>query len=308
MKVLLTGANGFVGKNIFQQLKENHTVIPVFGKKDFDLTDEEQCETLIKEFRPDTVVHLAGSVGGIKANMMFPGDFIYENLKMGMNMIHQSSRNHVSKFILVGTVCSYPKYTTVPFREEDFWFGYPEETNAPYGVAKKALGEMLKAYCNQYNMNGTYLVPTNMYGPHDNFDLNTSHVIPALIRKMYEAQQYDLDHVEIWGPGLASREFLYAEDFADAVNAAIKIDTGLEPINVGTGVETRIVDIAKEIARCLNYEGALIFDKKLDGQPRRRLETTRAEKILGFKAKTSLEEGLDKTIEWYCNKQKENLI
>lgn len=301
MKVLLTGGTGFVGKNIEKKLRlqYGHTVYS-YGSGQWNLLYKEVCAKLLNTIKPDIIVHAAGTVGGIGANSDNPGKFIYENLSMGINIIHQAMLNKIPKFIMLGTVCSYPKYTPVPFDERELWNGYPEETNAPYGIAKKALGEMLMAYNKQYNMNSAYLLPANMYGPHDHFNLTTSHVIPALILKVHEAKQQNLKSINIWGDGTPTREFLFAEDLADAIQSCIIYNTKPEPINIGTGVETSISELIKKIAEYMDYHGEINFEtSKPNGQPRRCLNVNRAKDILLFNATTSLDTGLKKTIEWF---------
>jgi len=300
MKVLLTGAAGFVGKNIHDYLlKMNYEVFALSSSKDCDLRDMDTCRRVLQLSKPDVIVHAAGRVGGIKANSENPAVFMYDNLCMGMNMIESSNIYcDWAKFVMLGTVCAYPKYTQVPFKEQDLWNGYPEETNAPYGIAKKALMKLTETYNEQYGMNVVNLIPVNMYGPYDHFNTNSSHVIPALIMKFIDAK-YSGEVVELWGTGQASREFLYAGDFARAVDLAIQIDTGPEPINIGTGEEIKIVDLANIIADKVGYKGEIKFNGKLDGQPRRCLDISRAKSLLGFEAKTSLSEGLDKTIEYF---------
>lgn len=299
MKVLVTGSFGFVGKNICPVLAKNHTVV-YMSSNSFDLLDKKQCEELLIYHRPNVVVHAAGRVGGIGANKDNPGKFIYENLLMGVNIIHASMEARIHKFVLLGTVCSYPKHTPVPFMENHLWSGYPEETNAPYGIAKKTLGEMLMAYHAQYGMNSSYLIPCNMYGPHDHFNTTTSHVIPALIMKFHQAIRKGLNSVTLWGTGSPSREFLFAEDLGRAINLAIDKEEKPYPMNIGTGVETPIHALAQMIADKMGYGGEIHYDEtKPDGQPRRSLDTTLAEQVLGFKATTNLNDGLDKTIQWY---------
>ena len=247
------------------------------------------------------IIHLAATVGGIGANKENPGLFMYDNLCMGMNLI-ESCRKYgkLKKFIMVGTVCAYPKFTPVPFKEEDIWNGYPEETNAPYGIAKKALMELLIAYKKQYGFESTNLIPVNMYGPHDNFDPSISHVIPALILKIASAMKSGERQVELWGTGQASREFLFVEDCAEAIALSINKETGPEPINVGTGSEIKICDLVTEIAEQMGYEGQIVYDNsKPDGQPRRCLDTSKAKEKLDFEAKTGLQDGLKETIEWF---------
>jgi GDP-L-fucose synthase len=302
MKVLLTGATGFLGKNLAPVLSEDYEVVG-YGSEPWDLRDQSKVEYIVQKIRPDVIVHAAGSVGGIGANKENPGKFMYENLIMGTNLIHQSMKYRVPKFVLLGTVCAYPKHTPVPFKEEELWNGYPEETNAPYGIAKKTLMKLVETYHCQYGFNGVNLIPVNMYGPHDHFNLTSSHVIPALILKFYDAIQSGKD-VTLWGTGEASREFLYAPDCAEAIKLAIEKDVGPNPINIGTGKEIKIKDLATEIAEQMGFSGKIIYDdSKPDGQPRRCLDTTRAEEVLGFKAKTDLQVGLKQTIEWFLGEQ-----
>jgi len=308
-KVLVTGANGFLGKSVCDKLSEfyKYQVIPLGGKAKWDLTNQRYVEYALKEFKPDMVVHLAARVGGIGANKENPGLFMYENLAMGMNLI-ESCRKYekLKKFVMVGTVCAYPKFTPVPFKEEDIWKGYPEETNAPYGIAKKALMELLIAYKKQYDFNAVNLIPVNMYGPHDNFNPAISHVIPALILKIDRAMHVGKKEIELWGTGEASREFLYVEDCASAIAHSLDADLDAEPINIGTGQEVKIKELISIIAKIMGYDGEINFNSAFpDGQPRRCLDTTKAEKAFGFKAKTELYEGLKKTISWYySNKER----
>ena len=307
MKILLTGATGFLGKNLVEHmskfLPENSQVIGI-GSKVYDLRCPYACSKVLHQHKPNVIVHAAGSVGGIGANQQNPGKFMYENLIMGANLIEQCRLNRKPKFILLGTVCSYPKFTPVPFQENEIWNGYPEETNAPYGIAKKTLMKLLQSYGEQYGLTGANLIPVNMYGPHDHFNLNSSHVIPALILKFYNAMKNGQQRVELWGTGNASREFLFAEDCAEAIAMAIQKDTDLEPINIGNGREIKIRDLALEIAEQMGYEGEVFFDpSKPDGQPRRCLDTSRAKSVLGFTAKTDLQTGLRKTISWFLQKK-----
>ncbi|HWL93494.1 MAG TPA: GDP-L-fucose synthase, partial [Phycisphaerae bacterium] len=251
--------------------------------------------------KPSVVIHLAAEVGGIGANQANPGRFFYSNLAMGLHLIEHARRNNIKKFVQIGTVCSYPKFTAVPFREDDLWIGYPEETNAPYGVAKKALLTMLQAYRAQYGLNGIYLIPVNLYGPHDNSDPQTSHVIPAMIRRFLEAKKTGAPRVELWGTGNASREFLYVEDCAKAIVTATQKYESAEPVNLGTGEEITIRDLAEKIRAIVGYEGEITWDAtKSDGQPRRRLDTSRAVASFGWHAETSLNFGLRRTVDWYC--------
>ena len=301
--MLVTGGRGFLGKSVCSRLvnSNQYDVTPLAGKSQWDLTKQRYVEYALKEFQPDIVVHLAARVGGIGANKENPGLFMYENLAMGMNLIESCRKyDRLEKFIMVGTVCAYPKFTPVPFKEDEIWNGYPEETNAPYGIAKKALMEMLSAYNQQYDFNSSSLVPVNMYGPHDHFDPKISHVIPALILKFAKAIKEGHAPVEIWGSGNASREFLYVDDCARAIEKSISVDTGPLPINIGTCSEIKIRDLAEKIGSIMGYKGNIYFNSDFpDGQPRRCLDVSRASTILDFKAKTKLEEGLRKTINWF---------
>jgi GDP-L-fucose synthase len=308
-KVIVTGGGGFLGKAVNKTLKDNlfYDVVSLGGKREYDLTNQKQVDYLYKEHEPDVIVHLAAKVGGIGANKDNPGLFMYENLVMGMNLIETARKyGKLQKFVMVGTVCAYPKFTPVPFKEDDIWNGYPEETNAPYGIAKKALMEMLIAYNAQYGINCTNLIPVNMYGPNDNFHPAISHVIPAIILKIDKAIDKKEGAVELWGTGKASREFLYVDDCAEAIKKAVEIDTTPHPINVGTGHECTIKDLANKLGHMMNYEGYIGFNtNSMDGQPRRCLETSRATKVLGFEAKTGLDRGLHDTVSWYYkNKDK----
>lgn len=299
MKILLTGATGFLGQNLSPILWKDYHVIGI-GSRPHDLRNEDDCNKLLNEVQPDVVVHAAGSVGGIGANKENPGKFMYENLIMGTNLIHQSMKCRVPKFVLLGTVCAYPKHTPVPFKEEELWNGYPEETNAPYGIAKKTLMRLVEAYHEQYDFNGVNLVPVNMYGPHDHFNLTSSHVIPALILKVKTAIDNNESTITLWGTGQASREFLYAPDCAEAIKLSIEKDVSPEPINIGTGKEIKICELIETIADIMGFDGDIIYDTtKPDGQPRRCLDTSRAKDRLGFEAKTNLRDGLVNTIEWF---------
>jgi GDP-L-fucose synthase len=302
-KVLLTGATGFLGKNIEPILSQKHEVVGI-GSDFYDLRRQTDVCNLLDSEKPDVIVHAAGTVGGILANSENPARFMYDNLIMGANLIEYASQFKIKKFILIGTVCAYPKYTSVPFREEDLWSGYPEETNAPYGIAKKTLMKLVETYHSQYGLNGVNLIPVNMYGPHDHFNLTSSHVIPALILKFHEAIKNKQD-VTVWGTGNASREFLYAPDFGKAVLTAIQKSVGPEPINIGTGREIKIIDLAEIIANIMGFEGTIFFDSsKPDGQPRRCVDVFRSKKLLGFEAKTPLAEGLKQTIKWFKEREK----
>tara|TARA_R100000008_G_scaffold86093_1_gene77863 strand:- start:100 stop:1020 length:921 start_codon:yes stop_codon:yes gene_type:complete len=304
-KVLVTGGTGFLGKSLTKHLVDKDYSVVSIGSSNWDLRNQNLCDTLVSQSKPDVVIHAAGSVGGIGANQENPGKFMYENLIMGANMIETSRMHNIEKFILLGTVCAYPKFTPIPFKEEQIWNGYPEETNAPYGIAKKALMKLLETYHEQYGMNCVNLIPVNMYGPHDHFNLTSSHVIPALILKFYNAMKKGERQVTIWGTGEASREFLYAPDCAEAIELAIEQDVEPYPINIGTGSEIKIKDLVTEISEQMGFEGDIVYDtSKPDGQPRRCLDTTRAKARLGFESKTDLQTGLKQTIEWFLGEQK----
>ena len=303
MKILLTGGTGFLGKNLTKILRETYgpTEVSPVGSAWWDLRESKYSDEVIDRFKPEVVIHAAGSVGGIGANQENPGKFMYDNLIMGTHILHSAMQAKVPKFILLGTVWAYPKFTPVPFKEEDLWNGYPEETNAPYGIAKKTLMRLVEAYHEQYDFNGINLIPVNMYGPHDHFNLTSSHVIPALIVKVRQAIKKESPSITLWGTGEASREFLFAGDCGQAIINAINTD-GLspEPINIGTGKEIKIKDLVKEIADIMGYKGDIIYDSsKPDGQPRRCLDTSRAKERLGFEAQVELKEGLQQTINWY---------
>jgi GDP-L-fucose synthase len=300
-RIVLTGGAGFLGVRVRDRLEAAGAAeVFVPRRRAYDLTDAADVRRVYADARPETVVHLAAEVGGIGANRDNPGRFFYANMAMGLHMVEEARLHGVGKFVQVGTVCSYPKHTPVPFSESDLWNGYPEETNAPYGVAKKALLVMLQGYRAQYGLNGVYLLPVNLYGPGDNFDLHSSHVIPALIRKCEEARLAGAEHVECWGTGSASREFLYVDDCADAIVAAAERLESAEPVNVGAHSEIRIRDLTELIARLTGFEGRLAWDpSKPDGQPRRALDTSRAKELFGFEASTPLEAGLRQTIAWY---------
>ena len=299
----MTGGGGFLGSFLVERLRDLGT--PAEGlfvprRAEFDLTREADVERLYDAARPDVVIHLAAEVGGIGANRENPGRFFYANMAMGLHLIEHARRRGVEKFVQVGTICAYPKHTPVPFREQDLWSGYPEETNAPYGIAKKALLVMCQAYREQYELNAIYLLPVNLYGPRDNFDLQSSHVIPAMIRKFVEARAGGTGSVELWGDGSPSREFLYVEDAAEGILAAAALYDGAEPVNLGTGREIRIKDLAETISRTVGYSGAMVWNTaKPNGQPRRCLDVSRARERFGFEARTSFEDGLKRTIAWY---------
>lgn len=298
--VVVTGGAGFLGSFLVPMLEERGAEIVIPRRRDYDLTEQADTRRLFIAAKPDIVIHLAAEVGGIGANRGNPGRFFYANMAMGLNMIEESRRSGLSKFVQVGTVCAYPKFTPVPFREEELWNGYPEETNAPYGIAKKSLLVMLQGYREQYGLNGIYLLPVNLYGPRDNFDLESSHVIPALIRKFIAARDEGRDEVEVWGTGAASREFLYVEDAARAILMATEQYDGPEPVNVGAGREVTIRELIETIGKLTGYTGSIVWDTtKPDGQPRRMLETSRARDWFGFEADVELEDGLATTIAWW---------
>ncbi|VVB75984.1 GDP-L-fucose synthase [uncultured archaeon] len=298
-RITVTGGSGFLGSHLVEALKEGgakNIFIP--RQSEYDLVSLDACKRVAKE--SDIIIHLAGKVGGIGANREKPGEFFYDNLMMGVQLIEQARLANVEKFVAIGTICAYPKFTPVPFREEDLWSGYPEETNAPYGLAKKMLLVQLQAYKQQYDFNGIYLLPVNLYGPNDNFDPASSHVIPALIRKIAIAKKNNAPSIEVWGNGSASREFLYVKDAAKGITLATKFYNKTEPVNLGAGMEITINDLIELLCKEMNYNGKIIWDSsKPNGQPRRCLDVTRAEKEFGFRAKTPFKEGLKETIKWF---------
>jgi GDP-L-fucose synthase len=300
-KVVVTGGAGFLGRFVVEKLNAFPQVeVFVPRSRDYNLVEGAHVKRLLSDAQPEMVIHLAAVVGGIGHNQKNPGRFFYDNLMMGVQLIEQSRLQGVKKFVATGTVCAYPKFTDVPFKEDDLWNGYPEETNAPYGLAKKMMLVQSQAYRQQYGFNSIFLLPANLYGPRDNFDLETSHVIPALIRKCVEARRAGTSFVEVWGSGSASREFLYVEDCAEGiVRAAASYDES-DPVNLGNGREVVIKDLVETIARLTVFDGEIRWQSnKPDGQPRRQLDTTRAFEKFGFRATTSLEEGLRRTIDWY---------
>ena len=302
--VLVTGGGGFLGQHVLAKLRAagcENVIAP--GRRECDLRERGQIVRLLKSAEPDLIIHLAAVVGGIGANRSHPGEFFYDNAIMGIELIECARRLNVRKFVCLGTVCAYPKFATVPFREEDLWNGYPEETNAPYGLAKKMLLVQAQAYRQEYGFNCIYLLPVNLYGPNDNFDPQTSHVIPGLIRKLVEARTRGERTVTCWGTGSASREFLYVEDAAEAILLAAERYDKPYPVNIGSGHEITVRELATLLCKLTGFEGQLIWDAtQPDGQPRRRLDVTRADREFGFLAKTSLVDGLRNTIEWYQNR------
>jgi GDP-L-fucose synthase len=300
-RVAVTGGAGFLGSFLVEKLKTlgaKDIYVPLI--EEYDLVRPEDIERMYDVSKPDIVIHLAALAGGIGANRARPAEFFYINLMMGVQLMHEAWQRGIEKFVALGTICAYPKYTPLPFQEENLWDGYPEETNAPYGLAKKMLLVQAQAYREQYGFNAIYLLPVNLYGPRDNFDLETSHVIPALIRKCLEAKKRGDRQVVLWGDGSPTREFLYVEDAAEGILMASERYDGSEPVNLGSGSEISIKDLAEMIARLTGFEGELVWDtSKPNGQPRRALDTTRAESYFGFKARMSFEEGLRRTIDWY---------
>ena len=300
-RIVVTGGAGFLGTHVVEQLRRRGCQrIFVPRSKQYDLTKEADIVRMLDDFRPEIVIHLAAVVGGIGANLKNPGKFFYDNLMMGTQLIEQSRLRGVEKFVAIGTICSYPKFAPVPFRESDLWNGYPEETNAPYGLAKKMMLVQLEAYRRQYGFRSIYLLPVNLYGEGDNFDPETSHVIPAVIRKCLEAVEQGKKQIVLWGTGAATREFLYAADAAEGIVLATERYDEPEPVNLGSGQEISIRELAELIAKLCGFQGEIVWDaSKPDGQPRRRLDTTRAAERFGFTAKTGLLEGLTRTIAWY---------
>ena len=300
-RVLVTGGGGFLGSFVVEKLQvQGCKEIFVPRSKDYNLVEMEAVKRVYKAAKPDIVIHLAGRVGGIGANQNNPAKFFYENLMMGVQMMEVGRQVGLEKFVAIGTICAYPKLAPAPFKEEDLWNGYPEETNAPYGIAKKMLLVQAQAYRQQYGFNAVFLLPVNLYGPRDNFDPETSHVIPALIRKCVEAKRSGNPKIVVWGTGRATREFLYVEDAAEGILLAAERFNKPDPVNLGAGFEISIARLVELIAEITGFDGEIVWDReKPDGQPRRMLDTTRAFIEFGFRAKTSFEEGLKKTVDWY---------
>ena len=300
-KVLVTGGSGFLGTHIVEELKRHGAagiVVPDFPA--VDLREQSAVRRLFETEKPDLVIHLAASVGGIGANQASPGTFFHDNMAMGLHLLEEARRRGTKKVVVAGTICAYPKFAPIPFREVDLWNGYPEETNAPYGIAKKALLVMAQAYRQEFGCNFVMLFPVNLYGPRDNFDLQTSHVIPAMIRKFHEANQGGDSSVTLWGDGTPTREFLYVEDAARGFVLAAERYNDPDPVNLGAGFEISMRELAEKIARLMGYRGRLNWDaSKPNGQPRRMLDTTRAKERFGFQAQIGFDEGLRRTIDWY---------
>ena len=304
-RICVTGGAGFLGTHLIRRLKEHgarEIFVPQFPE--YDLVREADIIRMIDTAKPDIIIHLAAKVGGIGANREKPGEFFYDNLMMGVQLIHQSWLKGVEKFVAIGTICAYPKYTPIPFKEEDLWNGYPEETNAPYGLAKKMLLVQSQSYREQYGYNSIFLLPVNLYGPGDNFNPASSHVIPALIRKYLEAKEQGANEIVAWGDGSPTREFIYVEDAAEGIALATQKYNSSEPVNIGSSFEISIKDLTETIARLTGFNGSIRWDTtKPNGQPRRKLDTTRAREAFGFEAKTDFEEGLKRTIAWYANER-----
>lgn len=306
-RITITGGKGFLGTHLVRILREvrGYKNIFIADLPEYDLRNIGDIKRMFDDDRPDIVIHLAAVVGGIGANRENPGKFFYDNAIMGIQLMHEAYLRGIEKFVAIGTICCYPKFTPVPFKEEDIWNGYPEETNAPYGLAKKMLFVQSQAYRQQYDFNSIFLMPVNLYGPGDNFDPKSSHVIPALIRKCIEAKEREDDHIEVWGTGNASREFLYVEDAAEGIILATEKYDKPDPINIGAGFEISIRNLVELIAKLTDFKGKIVWDTtKPDGQPRRMLDVSKAEKEFGFRANTSFEEGLKKTINWYISTRK----
>ena len=304
-RICVTGGAGFLGTHLIRRLKE-HGAREIFVPQypEYDFVREADIIRMIDTVKPDIIIHLAAKVGGIGANREKPGEFFYDNLMMGVQLIHQAWLKGVEKFVAIGTICAYPKFTPIPFKEEDLWNGYPEETNAPYGLAKKMLLVQSQAYREQYGYNSIFLLPVNLYGPGDNFNPASSHVIPALIRKYLEAKEQGANEIIAWGDGTPTREFIYVEDAAEGITLATERYNSSEPVNIGSSFEISIKDLTETIARLTGFTGTTRWDTtKPNGQPRRKLDTTRAREAFGFEAKIDFEEGLKRTIAWYANER-----
>ncbi|NBD35590.1 MAG: NAD-dependent epimerase/dehydratase family protein [Chloroflexi bacterium] len=300
-RVAVTGGAGFLGSYVVEKLKARDAAeVFVPRLEAYDLTQLDAIKRMLTDAQPDVIIHLAAKVGGIGANREHPAEFFYDNLMMGVQLMHEAWRAEVAKFVAIGTVCAYPKHTPVPFKEEDLWKGYPEETNAPYGLAKKMLLVQSQAYRQQYGFNSIFLLPVNLYGPRDNFDPASSHVIPALIKKCIDARESGAEQIVAWGDGSPTREFLYAEDAAEGILLATERYNSSEPVNLGSAYEISIKELVEMIARLTGFEGEIVWDtSKPNGQPRRKLDTSRAQERFGFEARTRFEEGLRETIRWY---------
>lgn len=300
-RICVTGGAGFLGTHLIENLKNRGAediFVPTIEK--YDLVDRDAITQMLSDSNPDVIIHLAAHVGGIGANREHPAEFFYDNLMMGVQLMHQAWERGVEKFVAIGTVCAYPKFTPVPFREDDLWIGYPEETNAPYGLAKKMLLVQSQAYREQYSFNSIFLLPVNLYGPGDNFNPKSSHVIPALIRKCVEAKENGDDHIVVWGDGSPTREFIYVTDAAEGIALATARYNESDPVNIGSGFEISIKDLVEKIAHLTGFEGDLVWDtSKPNGQPRRALDTSRAKEKFGFEARTDFDEGLINTIRWF---------
>ncbi|HVS85972.1 MAG TPA: GDP-L-fucose synthase [Gaiellaceae bacterium] len=300
MRVLVTGGGGFLGSHVVERLRADGVEPFVARRHEYDLTVAADAERLFADARPELVIHLAAEVGGIGANQANPGRYWYANLLMGAHVLEQARLRGTGKVVTLGTICEYPKFAPIPFHEDDLWNGYPEETNAPYGIAKKSVLVGAQTYRQQYGLNAIHLLPVNLYGPGDNFDLETSHVIPALIRKMHESPE----RIVLWGDGTPTREFFYVEDCAEAIWLAAQRYNGQEPVNLGTGEEIPIRDLAELVAELSGFAGEIVWDTtRPNGQPRRRLDVSRAEELFGFRARTPLREGLERTIAWFRSAQ-----